>query len=116
MTKPTIGSAGPVPAAKDVRYLECSAEPGMFRDEFLVFIDGLDPDHINESVRVQVLVDSDLVKLRGKEPKRGQPVAGLLRVSVAKVLSNGVAIVVLPQPGIPVGESVLVREGALVEQ
>ena len=95
-----------------IRFIPCQAEPGIFRNEFLCFVDALDPDHPDRSILVQVLVDSSEVKeLQGK-PERGRPLSALLRVGFAGS-RGGLAHVVLPQPAIPVGESMIVREEVL---
>ncbi|MEX0712404.1 MAG: hypothetical protein WD278_08640 [Pirellulales bacterium] len=84
----------------------------MFKDELLVFADAVDPSSPDESIEVQLLVDAFLVKVSGT-PERGRPVEGRLRVGLADV-RGGYATVVLPQPGIPVGEFMVVRENALL--
>ena len=99
---------------KGVGYIECEAEPGMFNDELLVFITGVDPQNPDQAVHAQVLVDSDLVKGLKNKPERGKPVKGELRVGIVRI-SKGIAVVVLPQTGIPVGESMAVREAILAK-
>ena len=95
-----------------IRYIPCQAEPGIFRNEFLCFIDALDPAHPDRPILVQVLVDSSEIKeLQGK-PERGRPVRALLRVGYAGS-RRGLAHVILPQPAIPVGESMIVKDEVL---
>ena len=101
-------------AVEGMGYVTCTAEPGMFNDELLVFIKGFDPKSPTAEITVQVLVDSDLVEVDAK-PERGRPAPGKLRVGV--VTRRGeLATVVLPQPGIPVGEAMLVKRDALVKK
>ena len=89
------------------RYLACRAEPGMFRDEFLVHLGALNSAHSGERITVQLLVDrSELENLHG-QPKRNRPVPGWLRVTLAQEV-EGKAHVILPQPAQPVGESMWV--------
>jgi hypothetical protein len=79
----------------------------MFRDEWLAFVDGVDPQSPETHIRVQLLVDQrDVIDLEGI-PKRHKPVAAWLRVSLAG-RSKGLAEIVLPQPAIPVGESTFI--------
>jgi hypothetical protein len=86
----------------------------MFNGELLVFMTALDPDQPGETIPVQMLVDrSQVENLRG-EPRRKKPVAGWVKVSLANH-TGGVARVILPQPGQPVGESMWVDVRALKE-
>jgi hypothetical protein len=94
-------------------YVLCNVEPGMFADEVLVSIQGVDPVKGTNTLRVQLLADAALVTAEDR-PKRGRPVRGKLRVSVVRV-QQGIATVVLPQPAIPVGEAMLVRQEQLTE-
>ena len=86
----------------------------MFRDEYLAMIDALNPEHPDRPVRVEVLVDGSEVKEIQGDPRRHRPVAALLRVSLMYVLA-GKALVVLPQPAIPVGERVFVDASQMLE-
>jgi len=96
--------------SSDVRFIPCRVEPGMFRDEFLVYLDVIDPQDPSRTITVQLLADRrEVAKLRGT-PKRNQPAAGWLRVALARQ-EKGLAQVVLPQPASPVGPNVLVEEG-----
>lgn len=80
-----------------VRYLPCQAEPGMFRGELLVYANGFDPEKPDKSIRIQMLVDENEVEgIRGV-PKRNQPAAGWLRVTLAGKI-NGLCKIILPQP------------------
>ena len=89
------------------RYLPCRVEPGMFKGELLVYLDGLDPEIAEKLIHVQMLVDEQEVVGLDREPKRNQPATGWVRVTLAREVS-GFAKVVLPQPAQPVGESLLV--------
>src|SRR5258708_3034692 len=46
-----------------------SAEPGMFKGELLVHFTGLNPDHVDETIQVQMLVDQSDVKGLHGQPK-----------------------------------------------
>ncbi|HJT30694.1 MAG TPA: hypothetical protein VJ783_01420 [Pirellulales bacterium] len=96
----------------DVAYVACSAEPGMFKDELLIFIEGVDPERPDKPLVAQVLVDADLVRSVHGTPQRGRPVACALKVGLVRI-TGGVATIVLPQSGIPVGESMLVKTDLL---
>jgi hypothetical protein len=85
----------------------------MFRGEFLVYVNGMDPRKPDERIRVQLLVDQREVALSG-EPQRHRPVSGWLRVTLASAW-NGVGEIILPQPAQPVGESMLVDVSDLRE-
>jgi hypothetical protein len=96
------------------RYLPCSAEPGMFRGELLVYLDAIDPEDRDRTIRVQMLVDHREVEHLGGEPRRNSPVSAWVRVTLANQ-EGGIAEVVLPQPAQPVGESMLVDVNQLRE-
>src|SRR2546422_10256456 len=84
------------------RYVPCRVEPGMFRDEWLVYVEAVNPQDPENKIRVQLLVDQrEVAELQGT-PRRHAPAAGWLRVSLAS-RARGLAQVVLPQPAIPVG-------------
>lgn len=91
----------------NVRYLPCQVRPGMFTDELLVYLDGLDPVHPEQAIKAQMLVDRREVEGLVGTPSRDRPAAGWVRVTLAKE-SGGVAEVVLPQPAQPFGEILLV--------
>ena len=99
--------------AANVRHVNCQVEPGMFDGELLVSIQGINPQNPKGPFRVQLLADSALVTC-GTKPERGRPVEGRLRVGVVRI-KEGIATVVLPQPAIPVGEAMLVREDQLTD-
>jgi len=86
----------------------------MFRGEWLVHVDAVNPQDPENKIRVQLLVDeSEVADLQGT-PRRHQPATGWLRVSLASK-AKGLAQVVLPQPAIPVGESMFIPD-RLVKQ
>src|SRR5437867_1855500 len=92
-----------------VGYVPCRAEPGMFRGEYLVFLDVADPANPDRTLEAQVLVDErELKDVRGT-PRRNSPATAWLRVAVVGP-ERGFTRVVLPQPAQPGGESVLVAE------
>ena len=87
--------------------IPCRIEPGMFRQEYLVYLDAIDPDDPKKKVAAQLLVDErDVFDIHGT-PRRNNPASAKLRVAL--VASHGeVANVILPQPSQPLGESILV--------
>ena len=92
---------------KDICFVQCRLEPGMFKGEWLVALDAVDPEKHRE-LRVQLFADErEVARIQGT-PKRNQPVPGWLRVSLVKA-KNGLAQVVLPQPATPVGETIFVK-------
>jgi hypothetical protein len=87
--------------------VKCQVEPGMFKKEWLVFLDAVNPED-RAKVKVQLFVDEREVEGIEGSPRRNQPASGWLRVSLVKA-KNELAQVVLPQPATPVGETVLVK-------
>jgi hypothetical protein len=95
--------------------IQCRVQPGMFRDEYLVFVDAVDPQNPNQTVPVQLLVDQrQVTSVRGK-PKRNQPANGWLRVAFARK-EKGFIQVILPQPASPIGENILVDESRVKQE
>jgi hypothetical protein len=115
VTMPRSNGNKKKPAHSLVRYLHCEAEPGMFRDELLVFLHALHPDRPGETIKVQLLVDQNEVKNLDRQPQRKRPASGWLKVTLANE-TKGVAEVVLPQPAQPVGESMLVDVNELKKE
>jgi hypothetical protein len=86
----------------------------MFRDEWLVFIDAVDPKNPGHTIEVQMFADArDVLRLEGTLARR-QPVRGWLRVERAGE-ENGLALILLPQFAQPVGTYLLLKK-ELVEQ
>jgi hypothetical protein len=79
----------------------------MFKGEWLVFVNAIEPEN-QRAIRVQLFADDREVAGMEGTPKKNQPVSGWLRVSLVKT-KNGLAQVVLPQPATPVGETVFVK-------
>lgn len=95
-------------ASAEVYYLPCRAEPGMFKGEYLVYLNGYNPSEPDKPIQAQMLVDEHEVRLIGdKPPKRNAPVEASVRVMLLGT-TKGIAEVVLPQPAQPVGERMLV--------
>jgi hypothetical protein len=94
--------------ATSIRYLPCQVEPGMFRGELLVYLHGFDPERVDQRIKVQMLADENEVVGLSGVPKRNQPVAGWVRVTLAREQPSGIAEVILPQPAQPVGETLVV--------
>ncbi len=89
--------------------IPCQVEPGMFREEWLVFVRAIDPADPERGLRVQLLVDRREVTGLRQTPKRNQPADGWLRVALAGK-RKGFAHVVLPQPAGSTGEQIIVNE------
>jgi len=98
----------------DLRFIPCQVQPGMFREEWLVFVQAINPDDPTQTVRVQLFADAREVSGVEGEPKHKQPVPAWLRVSLVRK-KNGFAHVILPQPSTPIGEDILV-DGKLVKR
>jgi hypothetical protein len=92
---------------QDLCLVKCRLEPGMFKGEWLVFVDAVDPES-DRPVQVQLFADEREVAGIQGTPRRNQPVSGWLRVSLVRA-KNGLAQIVLPQPATPVGETVFVK-------
>jgi hypothetical protein len=91
----------------DTCFVKCRLEPGMFKGEWLVWLDAIDPEN-HRDLKVQLFADErEVARIQGT-PKRNQPASGWLRVSLIKA-KNGLAQIVLPQPATPVGETVFVK-------
>ncbi len=94
--------------------LKCRVEPGMFKHDWLVYVDAVDPKDERHSVRVQLFVDvRDVEDVQGK-PRRNEPAPAWLRVSLVAgrgELSN----IILPRPALPFGDHIVVRSAALKE-
>lgn len=87
----------------------------MFRDEWLVYLEAADPKDPDQTITVQLLVDQrDVTGLRGI-PTKDTPVEGKLRVTLAST-NKGFAQVVLPQPAVPVGDSMLIEEERVLQE
>ena len=96
-------------AFSSLRFVPCRVEPGMFRTEWLVLLEAVDPRDPEKSVTVQLFADHrDVAGIRGN-PKRNDPKPGWLRVEVGEK-TKGLTRITLPQPAAPLGETVLVRE------
>ena len=95
-----------------ISYVKCRVEPGMFRDEWLVHLDALDPKNPRQPTKVQLFVDQrEVVEVKGT-PKRNEPAPAWLCVALLGVRGN-LANIVLPQPATPFGENVLVSSESL---
>ena len=98
-----------------LRFIPCQVEPGLFRGEYLVHVEAVDQSTDNGIIRVQLFVDEDEVKNLKGVPEHRKPVPGWLRVALASA-DEGLACVVLPQPALPVGESMFVRVDDLIKE
>jgi hypothetical protein len=66
-----------------VGYIPCRVEPGMFRGEYLVFLDVADPENPEKLISAQALVDEHSIKNLGGIPRRHHPVPAWLRVEIS---------------------------------
>lgn len=95
-------------------YIPCQIAPGMFRGEFLVYLDASDPHDPNEKAKAQLLVDEREISGVIGTPKRNDPARGWLRVTLIGHRGDW-AEVVLPQPSQPFGERVLIAGDSVKE-
>lgn len=95
-------------------YVRCQALPGMFPDELLVYVDAIMSPDATQATRVELLVDANLVINLTGTPQRGKPVGGQLRVSLTNQ-KNGFSAIILPQPSVPHGPTIVVKTTDLVE-
>jgi hypothetical protein len=91
---------------RDTCLIKCRVEPGMFKSEWLVFMDAIHPEN-RTMTRVQLFVDEREVTAIQGTPKRNQPAEAFLRASFIRA-KGGLVQVVLPQPATPLGETVFV--------
>ena len=74
---------------KDTCLVKCRLEPGMFKGEWLVFLDAINPENQQE-LKVQLFADQrEVTRIQGT-PKKNQPAWGWLGVSLVKA-KNGLA-------------------------
>jgi hypothetical protein len=94
--------------------IRCRIEPGMFREEFLVYLNAIDPENPNKTVKVQLLVDRrELSNIHGT-PKRHDPADGWLRATLSDRRGEWVQVI-LPQPSQPLGERIWVTGDSVKE-
>jgi hypothetical protein len=105
---------GKKPAALSPCYVPCRVAPGMFRQEYLVYLDAAAPHNPNETAQAQLFVDEREVSNIDGIPNRDNPVPAWLCVTLIGQ-GNGWAEVVLPQPSQPFGERVLVASQTVKE-
>ncbi len=113
---PELHKNSEAPVKLHVRALiPCRVEPGMFPNEWLVFIDAADPKNPGQTFEVQMFAaDREVPRLEGT-PTRGHPVNGWVRVSRAKI-ENGLALILLPQFAQPVGTYLLIDKDKVLEE
>jgi hypothetical protein len=94
--------------------VKCRVEPGMFKQDWLVYVDAVDPKNERQSAKVQLFADArEVVDVQGK-PRRNEPAPAWLRVSL--VAGRGeLTNIILPRPAAPFGEHIVVRTEALKE-
>jgi hypothetical protein len=96
-------------------YVPCQVEPGMFRGEYLIYLDACATDDPNKSGRAQLLVDEREVSGLSGTPRRNNPASGWLRVTLLAPRGEWVEVV-LPQPSQPFGDQVLVAGRSIKEK
>jgi hypothetical protein len=84
--------------------IPCRVIPGMFRDEWLLLIDAVDPKDPEKKIEVQMFADKPLVVRLEGTPTRDQPARGWLKVYQVGI-ANGLARILLP-----VGEYLLIQK------
>ncbi len=92
--------------------IACNVLPGMFRGEYLAIFSARDPQDPSKAITVRVFADKENFDEVSGTPSKDRPVKGRLKVYVV-AKKQGFASAILPQPGQPVGESVVVSEGEL---
>ena len=98
----------------DVCLVRCRVEPGMFKSEWLVQLDAVNPEN-KSPIAVQLFADDrEVTRIRGT-PKRNHPVEARLRASLIRA-KNGIVQIVLPQPAVPLGETVFVKQDLVDSQ
>jgi hypothetical protein len=98
----------------DLRVVPVRVEPGMFKGEYLVHLEALNPSDPKQTVHAQLFADEHEVKAIEGTPERGKPVPALLVVSLMRQ-ANGLAHIILPQPAQPLGESLFIEANRLEE-
>ncbi len=95
-------------------YIPCQIAPGMFREEYLVYLDAAAPHDPSEKARAQLLVDQREVSGITGTPQRHHPARAWLRVTLLGRRADW-SEVVLPQPSQPFGERVLVAGDSVTQ-
>jgi len=95
-------------------FARCTVEPGMFRDEWLVLLEAIDPQENSRKIKVQLFADHRSVKEVAGTPKRREPVPALLKVSLMKRRGE-FSQIVLPQPSVPIGPNLAMHNDDLVD-
>lgn len=90
--------------------IPCRVEPGMFKDEYLVYLDAHDPRSPGKPVKTQLLVDQREISGIHGTPKRNSPAPAQLRVTRLKSEGDW-DVLILPQPCQPLGETILMPKG-----
>jgi len=95
-----------------LRLIPCRIEPGMFRGEYLVYLNGFDPADPTKAITACLFADEGEVRDIEGIPERDKPVSARLVVSLVSA-GNGLANIILPQPAQPLGVRLLVKEDRL---
>jgi hypothetical protein len=95
-------------------FAKCKIQPGLFRGEWLVSLEAMDPNADGQKLRVRLFADEREVTNIAGIPNRNQPASGLLRVSMVKRRGEFTAVV-LPQPSQPIGPNIIMHNDDLVE-
>lgn len=97
--------------AAEFIYIPCRVEPGMFRGEWLVYLDAFNPYSPAKAERVQLFADQRDVSGIAGQPERQRPAEALLRASLLGASGDKLQVV-LPQPSHPFGPLILVDKAA----
>ena len=97
-------------AADSLYFIPCRVEPGMFKEEYLVYLEAFDPRSPGKPVRAQLLVDKREISTIQGTPKRNSPTPARLRVTRLKREGDW-DVLILPQPCQPLGETILMPTG-----
>jgi hypothetical protein len=90
-------------------FIPCKVQPGMFKGEWLVTVEAVNPDKPDQILQTQSWVDERSVQEIEGTPAREQPVPGKLRVEWSRTV-NGLAVLILPQPSLPLGTRIFLPE------
>ena len=98
----------------DYCFAKCTVEPGLFRTEWLVYLNAIDPNEQNRKIKIQLFAGHPSVKDIAGTPRRREPVPALLRVSLLKRFDE-VSHVILPQDSQPIGPKVFMDNDDLIQ-
>ena len=97
-------------AEESMLFVPCRVEPGMFKEEYLVYLEAFDPRDPKTPVKAQLLADKREISGIQGTPKRNAPSPAQLRVTRLKREGDW-DVLILPQPCQPLGEMILMPKG-----